>query len=183
MSWVDRLLEVTGWRESEWVCDWSEVESELGVSLPSEYKELCRRFGPGYFSDYIRVMFDRGEEGMLSWLESCIDMLQEFPSSAYDPYHLYDRVKRKGLIQWSSSEFGSYFWCASHEIDPDEWPILATRQLGSAGEWRKFDISVPEFIYRVIVDPEFEPFSIAGPSVRPEFRRFDPETDYDEDGL
>lgn len=181
-KWVDRLQGITGWRGEGWECNWSDTETVLGVALPSDYKELCRRFGPGYFSDYIRVMFDRGEEGVLSWLDSCIDMLQEFPSSAYDPYEFYDRVKRRGLIQWSSSEWGSYFWLASPDVSPERWPILATSELGPAGSWYRFDISVPEFIFRVISDPEFKPFSIAGPRVKPSFWRYDPETDYGEDG-
>lgn len=50
MRWVERLQEAVGWREARWECDWAEAESELGTALPSDFKAMYERFGPGCFS-------------------------------------------------------------------------------------------------------------------------------------
>jgi hypothetical protein len=179
MQWVDRLQEVTGWQEPWWECDWRSVESDLGTALPGDYKELCDRFGPGYFSDYIRVMFDRGEESLLSWWKSELALFRSRPSDIYDPYVLYGYRGRAGLIQWCSSEWGSFFWLADSEVNPNNWPVMAKLEMGPEGKWYRFDFSVSEFIYHAIADPEFKPFSVAGPKCHPAFSRYDPNNDPD----
>ncbi|MEV0806933.1 hypothetical protein [Micromonospora sp. NPDC050200] len=50
LTWIDRIIDVTGWRqEPEDGVGWEQVEAELGVALPTDFKELCRRFVPGAF--------------------------------------------------------------------------------------------------------------------------------------
>ncbi|MFE7566106.1 hypothetical protein ACFU76_03950 [Streptomyces sp. NPDC057539] len=64
-----------------------------------------------------------------------------------------------GLIPWGVSQTeGEYYWLADGD-EPDKWPIV-TRGRGYR-EWRQVDMFTPEFIYRVVADPQFEPFSIA----------------------
>jgi hypothetical protein len=64
-----------------------------------------------------------------------------------------------GLIPWG---FGQneceYHWLANGKR-ADEW-LIVTRGRGYRA-WRQLDMSTPEFICRVVADPEFEPFSIA----------------------
>lgn len=48
LTWIDRLIDVTGrHQEPEDGAGWEQVESTLGLVLPSDFKELCRRFAPG----------------------------------------------------------------------------------------------------------------------------------------
>jgi hypothetical protein len=61
VQWVDRLQEVTGWQRPRRECEWTATESELGTSFPVDYKEICARFGPGYFSSFFSVLRDDGE--------------------------------------------------------------------------------------------------------------------------
>lgn len=55
---IDRIIDVTGWRqEPEDRVGWEQVEAELGVALPSDFKELCRPFVPGAF--YAQTFYGR----------------------------------------------------------------------------------------------------------------------------
>lgn len=56
MQWVDRLREATGWVQQRDDDTWALTESELGPSLPDDYKELCVRFGPGSFSGFVSLL-------------------------------------------------------------------------------------------------------------------------------
>jgi hypothetical protein len=170
---VDRLQEATGWQEPRWNCDWSETESALGALLPSDYKELCSRFGPGYFSDYIRVLFDEGEESLLAWWQREVDLYRQHASEIYAPYEPYGVSRQKGVITWCSSEWGSFFWLADAAKDSNSWPIMAKVELARSEEWQRFDIPVSEFVYRAIADPGFKPFTVAAPGFPPMFWRFE----------
>lgn len=176
-TWVDRLQGITGWQEDLWECDWSETEEALGVELPLDYKELCRRFGPGYFSDRIRILLDRGDEGILSGWQSDLMLCKNGGSSSlWNPYSIYGHSgQKKGLIAWSYTDWGVCHWLADADISSDSWPMLVTGELGPSGSWYRYDISASELIFRVLTDPELKPFSIAGSDVVPEFYRFDPE--------
>lgn len=68
MSWVDRLQEATGWHQERLEPDWAELESDLGTTLPEDYKELCARFEPGSFSGFVSLL--RGGDDRLHDLRS-----------------------------------------------------------------------------------------------------------------
>ncbi|MCG5441313.1 SMI1/KNR4 family protein [Micromonospora sp. NIE79] len=54
LTWIDRIIDVTGWRKvPEDGVGWEQVEAQLGVPLPTDFKELCRRFVPGRFYAYL----------------------------------------------------------------------------------------------------------------------------------
>lgn len=49
---------------------WEQVEAELGVALPSDFKELCRRFVPGAFYahlDLLRPTDDHAQPLLRTW--------------------------------------------------------------------------------------------------------------------
>ncbi|MEV4661994.1 hypothetical protein AB0J85_08575 [Micromonospora echinofusca] len=57
LTWIDRIIDVTGWcQEPEDGVGWERVEAELEVALPSDFKELCRRFVPGAFYAYLDLL-------------------------------------------------------------------------------------------------------------------------------
>lgn len=176
-QWVDRVQEVTGWREPRWEYDWSEVESMLGGALPVDYKELCERFGPGTFSWHIYAA-PPGEEfdSLLYWWRKHKTRVEKAPRSAaevFSPYGLYWATGKRGLVYWGRSETeGSFYWLADSGQDPAIWPVVARLGPELDEEWYRFDISASEFVYRVIADPEFRPFTICDPrKVPPRFDR------------
>lgn len=166
MQWVDLLQDLTGWWEPRWECDWTETEAALGTSLPSDYKELCARFGPGCFAEYLMVLADRGpgRESMLAWWQGDVGLFEDDPESMdmmFGPYEVYGVNERRGIILWACSEpEGRIFWLADAEKDPDTWPIVAKLELAPGEEWYRFELPTSEFIYRALTDPDFGVFSV-----------------------
>lgn len=54
--WVQRVIEPTGWEPLGISVDWAGIEGELGVPLPTDYKELYEAFGGGVFSDSVSFL-------------------------------------------------------------------------------------------------------------------------------
>jgi hypothetical protein len=177
MQWVDRIQEATGWREARWECDWGPTEVALGVSLPIDYKELCERFGPGYFSSYIWVMPDRGRDSLISWWRANKARYEKNSARMarrFSPYEPYGASGQYGLIWWGTSESeGNFCWLADAAANPDTWPIVAKGEMIAAENWHQYEMPVSEFVYRVIADPEFKPYTVASPDWPPTFSRFE----------
>lgn len=175
MRWVDRLQEATGWRGSRWECDWAEVEATLGTRLPSDYKEVYERFGPGQFSSSIALLRDRGANSLLMWWDSYMDWFRDdsdIANMSFSPYGYYGAEGARGLIQWGSSDApGCFFWLADAEKDPDTWPVVATNELVLEPDWEMPGVSTSEYVYRMVTDPESEPLSMLRPQLPPTFKR------------
>ncbi|PWR05563.1 hypothetical protein DKT68_26645 [Micromonospora acroterricola] len=169
LTWIDRIIDVTGWhQEPEDGAGWEQVEATLGVALPSDFKELCRRFVPGAFYAYLdllRPADDHAQPLLRTWA-SCRQWASghEF-AGLWAPYEIYEPDKGSGLIQWGSDQVeGEYYWLTNRSVEPGRWPVVARRE---ADPWRQFDMSTAEFVYRVIADPAFKPFTVADPPRRP----------------
>lgn len=166
-EWIDRLLELTGWHQPRWECEWTETEARLGVSLPADYKELCARFGPGIFAeDYLTVLADEraGRDSLLRWWQGMVERMENHPhrmERLLGPHKVYGINGRSGVIPWcSAAPDGVIFWLADAAVDPDSWPIVGKYELTHEEEWHRFDMSASEFVYRALTDSEFRPFSV-----------------------
>lgn len=168
MTWVDQIVEVTGWRGEPVEYGWDREEAELGVTLPSDFKELSRRFPAGTFYAYLDLL--RAESNphlykLLGWHRQSLSLLSQGPSRLFEPYGLFQSDGRPGLLAWGMDQRdGLYYWLADREVDPDHWPVLARADLP---EWDRFDMTASEVVYRVIADPDFRPFTVADPPRRP----------------
>jgi hypothetical protein len=182
MQWVDRLQEATGWRE----CDWAATESTLGTSLPADYKEICERFGSGYFSSShfkpgdpswsLWVRPDHGYDAMLRGWQKTIGRVEKNPRMArlFTPHEFYGINGQRGLIQWGHADPPwNFFWLADATVDPDSWPVLAKGELIPDEDWYQHEMPASEIVYRVVTDPEFYPFNMAYPQSPSTFQRFD----------
>jgi hypothetical protein len=160
--WVQRLIELTGWEPRGISVDWAAMEDELKFPLPADYKELFEAFGGGLFSD--SVFFLARDEGvsfdfLAQWRVSLsVDRDDRYGDvSAVDPYSVY-APGGKGLVGWGSTEWADeYCWLIDAQR-PGECPVLAR---SDGGEWRRYDMSTSEFLYRVLTDPQFQSFGIA----------------------
>lgn len=188
MEWVDRLQEATGWQEPRWECDWEAIESALGTSLPTDYKELCDRFGSGYFSsshfrpgDFtwnLWMMPDRGYDALLPGWQKDMAYFMRNPDSVarlFTPYEYYGINGQRGLIKWGHADSPwNFFWLADAVEDPGSWPVMAQGEADPDPdeEWYRFEMPASELVYRVVTDPEFDPFNLAYPQAPPTFQRF-----------
>ncbi|MEU8298773.1 hypothetical protein AB0C04_16010 [Micromonospora sp. NPDC048909] len=170
LTWIDQIIEVTGWRQDPERVDWEQVEAELGVALPTDFKELCRRFVPGAFYAYLDLLRPTGDHAsqplLRTWASSRQHAIQHESSQLWTPYEMYGPDKGPGLIQWGSDQTeGEYYWLADRCVEPDRWPVVA--RWDGIEPWHQYDMSTAEFVYRVIADPEFKPFTVAEPPRRP----------------
>src|SRR6266511_5778594 len=77
--------------------DWPAAERELGLQLPSDYKEFAGRFGPGHFQNgYLWIAVPRGVGDRLNFFTSLVqrlEMLRYLRSSGDEiPYPLYPEM-------------------------------------------------------------------------------------------
>jgi hypothetical protein len=152
--------------------DWPTVERELGVNLPSDYKQVCEAFGPGEFSDYLDILCANtpGLNLLHHWhgaIEAAADRDPiDQPHPYYAPYQIFERNRPGGLIPWAITQTECEFYWLADSGNPDAWPIIA-RYVDS--DWNRFDMSTSEFIVRILTDIEFRPYSVAGIFPEPYF--------------
>ncbi|MEW2082705.1 hypothetical protein [Streptomyces sp. NPDC005283] len=171
--WIERIAEATNWEPLRLEVPWDSVEEELGTALPEDYKKLAETFGKGEFSEFLRVFTVGGTTQFdlaRIWKKFIDGSPEDGPDPLFRPYQMY-RPGRRGLIPWAFGEMEcSYFWLASAEEDPASWPIVTQ---GDRYPLQQVSMSTSEFVYRVLMDPEFEPFSIARLMPQPDFYPFD----------
>ncbi|MFI5566157.1 SMI1/KNR4 family protein [Streptomyces sp. NPDC051740] len=156
------MIELTGWEPLGISVDWAAVEEELRVPLPADYKELFEAFGGGTFSDSVSFLARDGGvafDFLTLWRLSLSDEQEGKYGdvSAVDPYPIYAPGGR-GLIEWGATEWADQYCWLIDAQRPGECPVLAR---ADGGEWRRYDMSTSEFLYRVLADTDFRPFGIA----------------------
>ncbi|MBO8190013.1 SMI1/KNR4 family protein [Streptomyces spirodelae] len=162
-TWVQRVIESTGWKPLGLSVDWAAIEGELGVALPADYKELCEAFGGGVFSECVYFLGrDQGVSFnfLTQWrLSLSVDQDNRYGDiSAVEPYAVY-APGGKGVVTWGSTEWADeYCWLIDAER-PGDHPVLARSHDG--GPWHRYAMSTSEFLYRVLADADFPPFGIA----------------------
>ncbi|MFI6858953.1 hypothetical protein ACIBKZ_03465 [Streptomyces sp. NPDC050421] len=165
--WVERLLEITGRANQELRIDWNPLEAELGLELPSKYKNMCESFGHGAFSTSIWVnsvdpnqVFDL----LTNWrvrLEYTQNNVSSKSVNLYEPYAIYEPGKG-GLIPWGAGDTGDeFYWLVQEGEKEARWPILGRVADSDIGDWDRYEMSVAEFLFRVLTDVDFRPFTLA----------------------
>lgn len=97
VDWVERLKQITGWPRTAQRpdMDWAEVESRLGLALPSDYKRMVETFGEGAF-------------------DGCLDLNQE----------PWTDLREDGLLVWAGTEHEDLYCWKADGSDPDRWPVV-----------------------------------------------------------
>ncbi|MGW6914705.1 hypothetical protein ACWGB8_12950 [Kitasatospora sp. NPDC054939] len=163
MDWLAQLQDVVGWRGLRTSIDWEVVEGQLGIALPDSYKEYSEVFGPGSLCGLIDVYVPESAGSTRGLVEKVRDLADRVAGNAwiadlYEPYKVYPN--RGGLIEWGASEIGdSFFWNTSSR-NPDKWEIVVKEE----GEftWLVYEMSIPEFLYRVMTDGQMGGMYIGG---------------------
>jgi hypothetical protein len=150
---VRRLAELAGLQASEHrFFDWPEIESDLGLRLPADYKLLAASFPAGWFRRFIRAR--RPER----WPDGQVRFLGEFPSDQLKsmrefretgeglfPYPLFPEPD--GVLPWGAIRSpGVAFWLTGPG-DPDSWPVVVANE--ECDYWDRFDGTACEFLIAV----------------------------------
>ncbi|WBP91111.1 SMI1/KNR4 family protein [Kitasatospora cathayae] len=155
MLWLTNLVDAVGWRGPQSQIAWDSVEGALGIGLPGAYKEYAEVFGRGEFCGFIDVYapdFSDHPQGIVERALHLADQAADNPWIAefFEPYGVYPRPG--GLLQWGSSEVGDSFFWRTCVNDPDEWEIIVKEE--GEESWLTYRMSVPEFLWRMMKDPE-----------------------------
>jgi hypothetical protein len=155
MSWVERLVAITGGTTPTVMGpDWVAVESRLGISLPSDYKQIVEAFGcDGLFDLFFEVFSPEA----LIWHAEFYAGDDLAPGNEYPPF-----PASGGVIGWSSNEHEQAFFWITEGPDPDRWPVYAVDSLGTGS---RFECTAAEFLFRQMTDPH-HPFFSSSDNIR-----------------
>jgi hypothetical protein len=152
--------------------DWEAIEDGLGHGLPSDYKEIIERYGPGSFGDFLHIYqpncpwpqldLKHESEGELWALRQLQAEGQEIPYRLEEPAEL--------LTAGRDENGDPLFWRRLNLNSPDEWTILIKD--ARAPEWYEHEGGLADFLSKVLsgeVRVEILPdeFPSASPSFQP----------------
>jgi len=104
--------------------EWSTIEAQLGLELPSDFKEFTARYGAGTFCNFLHPLWPFFAEcSMASQAEGILragrTMRAEFPDEYSYPYH----PDEGGLFPWATSDNGDrLYWLTRGE--PSTWQVI-----------------------------------------------------------
>ncbi|MBY8880314.1 SMI1/KNR4 family protein [Actinacidiphila acidipaludis] len=166
--WVEALLDATGRRTRRSAQPWPVIESELGTELPTDYKQLCEAFGVGEFSAAVSVLcLDDTLIGDL--LTSWRGLLEDDGGGGelFPPHRIHAPGTTGGLIPWATSRAGDlYFWQVTGG-PADAWPVVAAME--DAEDTARYEMTATGFLFRVLTDPGFRPWTVAPTVPQPSF--------------
>jgi SUKH superfamily protein len=105
--------------------DWQQIETELGLHLPTDFKQLVERYGLGQFVDFITPLTPFGPHALLiRHAHRLLESEQAFRARNPDksPYALYPEPG--GLLEWAGTDNGDRL-CWLTTGDPDQWTTVA----------------------------------------------------------
>jgi hypothetical protein len=134
------------------VLDWAAIERDLGLPLPTDYKQLAESFPDGHFRRFVHLR--RPER----WPDSRVRLLSEFALAQLEgmreyretgevefPYPLFPEPG--GVLPWGDiSSPGVAFWLTG-PVEPDDWPVVVATE--ECDYWDRFDGTVCDFLMAV----------------------------------
>jgi hypothetical protein len=149
---------------------WQAVESQLGVVLPSDYRDFVFAYGSGLFAQFYRVYNPFAASEFTALLPSvrrvCAaerETKRDWPDRV--PYPIYP--EQPGLLPWGNDENGNdYYWMTSGE--PNTWPVLSDEVRGDG--FREYSCTMTEFLTGILLG-KFK--ALAGDYPRDENRVFE----------
>ncbi|GGJ42298.1 hypothetical protein GCM10010121_061760 [Streptomyces brasiliensis] len=122
---------------------------------------MCQAFGVGEFSQVVSVLCS-GETRVADLLRTWRLELSHDDSSdgPWAPYRIHQPGTTGGLIPWGISRTAEHFYWQVTDGPVDAWPVLAM-QVDYEDGWHRYEMTATEFLYRILTDPEFQPYSVA----------------------
>ncbi|WP_370949005.1 SMI1/KNR4 family protein [Amycolatopsis sp. cg5] len=153
MTHVDEVARLVGWRPGDFrpEVDWAAVERELGLALPSDYKELLTRFPSGAYRSAIEVENPAQSADELAGAKRHNEEFLEIfadPDTGYlsgVPYVLFPEPG--GLYPWGSTDSGGTFWWITESADPDTWRVA----YNDRDNWHEHSGPMSKVIHEILV--------------------------------
>jgi hypothetical protein len=128
--------------------NWTDVESKLGLPLPSDFKEYVTNYGSGLLGKFIVVANPFSSmEGveLFSVIKMIGDTLRISNQRQGIAYEVYPSVP--GLLPFGGDENGNNL-CWLTEGTPDEWPCIVGA--GRDDRWERFDMPMTTFLAKAL---------------------------------
>lgn len=112
--------------------EWRDRESDIGVALPTDYRDLVLTYGTGLFAGFYRIYNPFAASQYMSLMASITRVCgqnrvsqQSFPDRFPYPYF----PEASGLIPWGNDENGNdYFWLAEGPVET--WNVVQDENRG-----------------------------------------------------
>lgn len=127
--------------------DWRQLEERLQFTLPSDYKWLVERYGPGKFDDFFYVF-------QPAYWRQGIDLEYQHERTSWALEYLTERghsLPRSAseLFSFGRSDNGDVaYWITSLSNDPEHWKVAIGEARGTL--WEEFDGSLVEWLTAVL---------------------------------
>ncbi|PKV82629.1 hypothetical protein BX283_0069 [Streptomyces sp. TLI_146] len=131
--------------------EFERIRQQLGVVLPSDYRELVSTYATFEIDDFLRVWSPTpgAEDGFCADVRDELEILEDLCGEGEDdlaggylPY-----PAEGGLLPWGQSSSGDTFYWRVSSPDSDLWPVVVgTRD----NEWWEFEGGVIAFLVGLI---------------------------------
>ncbi|MGW6905841.1 Lsr2 family DNA-binding protein [Streptomyces sp. NPDC054940] len=129
--------------------DWKSTETQLGMRLPADYKELAALYGPGRFADYLHIYHPLGYTPYVDLTGPMPARIRAQLQKDYDQGTYPVPYPPQYLFAMGSTDNGEYlFWIRGPSEDPDAWRIAVNEARGP--RWFTFDGTLTEFLVAVL---------------------------------
>ncbi|WP_093628435.1 SMI1/KNR4 family protein [Streptomyces sp. 3213.3] len=131
--------------------DWEDVIGELGVGLPSDYRDLMYTFGGGRVDGYLWVLEPRCSNRHYELLRSLAERDEAFEMLWEDGEAKPAQLESPGarVIPWASTDNGEYlYWLVESGSPPDEWTVMVNEARGDW--WEHFDVGCVELLGQLL---------------------------------
>jgi hypothetical protein len=129
---------------------WQSFEKQLGLTLPSDYRDFVFAYGSGLFARFYRIYnpFSNSEwinlrssvQRTCGWI---LETKRDWPDHV--PYDIYPACP--GLLPFGNDENGNnYYWLTKGS--PDSWPVIQDEVRGDG--FFRHDCSMTDFFCGVL---------------------------------
>lgn len=149
--------------------EWGQVEDDLGVALPDDYKWLAEQYGPGSFDEFLSILHPSSPfypTRLVEAAERAAEILDQLHASGREkiPYETND------LLAVGKTDNGdTIYWVTDPQDTPNAWKVVANGARNT--KWPRFDGGIVEFLVAVLSGAaRIDVFPRDFPSARPLFK-------------
>ena len=130
--------------------EWSLVEKDIGIKLPSDYKEFISTYGAGGIDEFLWILTPFVKDKNVNLLKqidvicsSYMDSKSHFPNMfKHTAFPNHD-----GLLPWSITDNGNVLYWES-KGNPENWPIVVYKS--RSPDYIEYKYSMTEFLTELI---------------------------------
>lgn len=131
--------------------DWDQVEAELAMRLPQDYKQLVTAYGPGQFCDFITLYQPQAANESTDLTGPMPvrlrQQIEQVRNGAREPWPLPHPPER--LFAMGVTANGDYlFWATEPTDEPDTWTVAVNEALRAP--WYTYAGTLTAFLFTVI---------------------------------